>query len=143
MLWHRNEFGERAVLPIFFARHTQHAPPVAEIDFATLAKRAFATVKCRIERDSIARLPAGNFVPDVGDDARCLMAHDDRWPTTPGAAIHAMNIAAANSASFYSHHDFFRTGLRRGNIFVRELFVIFEDQSFHRWQRRIFSIERM
>src|ERR1035437_3754362 len=98
VLWDGHVFGKRAVLPVIFAGYSEHTAPIAEVDVASSAEVAAATVSRGIECYSVARLPVRSSGPNLGDDAGSFMSHDDRRPAPARTAIHAMNITAANPA---------------------------------------------
>ena len=59
------------------------------------------------------------------------MTHDKWWPPPACAAVHTMNIAAANSAGFNGNLHFFGVWFRRGRIFESQTIIFLEDQSLH------------
>src|SRR5258706_1957762 len=101
MLWRRHELRKSPMLPVFFARNTQNPSIIAKVDQPAPAKLAPAAVDRGIQRDAVPRSPAFHAAADRRNDAGRFMAHDDRRPPPPGAAIHSMNVAAANTARLH------------------------------------------
>src|SRR4051812_14480288 len=133
-----DEFSECAVLPIIFAGDTEHAAVVAEVDFTAPAEFAMAAVNCGVERDAIAGGPALDGAANLRDDAAGFVAHDDRRAAAASAAVHAVDVAAANAAGFYGDKDFVGSWRWGGDVFAGEFFVLFKDEGLH---GRVFSIQ--
>ena len=111
---HGDEFRKCAVLPVILAGDAQHSPVIAEVDLATPAVITDAAVDGGVERDPVARVPVLHRGADLVDDPGRLVPHDDGRPTSPGAAIHPMHVAAADANGFDRDEHFIgsRCGVR-------------------------------
>src|SRR5262245_7943723 len=98
-LGHGDVLGEATVLAIIFARYAQHTAIIAKVYFATAAVLTLATINRGIKGDMVSGGPVCDPLTETFDHTRSLMPHDNRWPTPTGAAIHPMDIAAANTTS--------------------------------------------
>ena len=116
VLGDRNVFGEGAVLPVVFTGDPQHAAVVAEVDLAAAAKGASPAVDRGVEGDAVAGFPGGDARPNGGDFARGFVAHDDGRAAASGAAIHAVDVAAADATGLHGDEDFARTGRGIGRV---------------------------
>ena len=58
----------------------------------------------------IANRKTTNFSANTFDHTAGLVPHDNRWNTPSAAAVHAVNVTAADTARFDADQDFFRRG---------------------------------
>ncbi len=126
-----DELGEGAVLAVFAAGDAQNAAVIAEIDLAFAAEIADAAIKGRVESDASARLPLLDGAAHFGDNAGGFVAHDNGGLAASSAAIHAMNVTAANAAGLDGDQDGIRQQLGLRHVFDREPPVFFKCQRFH------------
>src|SRR4051812_33168661 len=90
---HRHKFGKRAVLAVILAGDTQDPAVVAEIDVPALTVSAASAINRGVERHPVTGRPLAHRVSDTGNNARGLMPHNNGWPTSARAAVHAVDIA--------------------------------------------------
>lgn len=95
---HGDEFGEGSGAAVVAAGDAQDLATVAEVHVTAETARASAAVDRGIEGDAIARSETAYGGTDGGDNAGSFVAHDQRGDTAAGAAVVAVNVAAANAA---------------------------------------------
>jgi hypothetical protein len=131
VLRHLHELGERAVLAVVPARDAQHAPVVAQVREPLSREVARGVVDHRVERHALAWLKAGDVAADFLDHAGRLVTHHHRRDAPAGAAVHPVDVAAADAAGLHPHHDVLRPRPRRRHVLDLELPVRLEDEGFH------------
>src|SRR5881296_2451445 len=82
----RDEFGKRAVPPIFFTGNAEHSPLLAQIDQSLAAKLTFSAINGRIEGNAVACIPTMDRAARLGNDPSGFVSHDDRRTPPSGAA---------------------------------------------------------
>src|SRR5438477_12382376 len=76
---HRHKLSECSRTTVITTGDAQNFSTVAEIDFPAQTVLALPAIHGRVKSDAIAFREAGDALADPGDNARCLMSHDDRW----------------------------------------------------------------
>jgi len=128
--------GKGALLAVIAAGDAEHAAILAQVDAATAAIVARATIYRGIKGDTRTRLPLLDGGADPGDDAGGFMPHDNRRLPPSGAAVHAVNVAAADAAGLDGDQDGIRAQFRFRHVFQNQLFILFECQRFHDQDKR-------
>ncbi len=137
-LWQHNLFGKAAVAAILAGGDAEDFAFRAEIHIAGLAFIALAAVFGGVEGDAITELPVGHAFTQRDDFTRCLMPHDDGRLAATAAAVHTVDVTAADAAGFYLHEH-----LACGGHGVGESGVVVklggggEDEGFHGGVRRM------
>src|SRR4029077_8319088 len=74
----RHKLRECSRTTVITAGDAQNLSTVAEIDLAAQTVRALPAIHGRVEGNAIAFREAADALADPGDNACCLMSHDDR-----------------------------------------------------------------
>jgi hypothetical protein len=128
---HGDVFGEGAGAAIVAAGDAENLAIVAEIDVTATAVGAFAAENCRIESDALADFESGNGGAESGDAAGGFVTHDERGDAAAGAAVEAVDVAAADAAGGDFDEDFVGGGLRLWSVGDFEVVVLGEKEGFH------------
>ena len=128
-------------------RYSSHETPrmrrlVAEIDLAAAAEPALAAVDGRVEGDAVAFGPAGDVAAQPGDRAGGLVAHDDRRLPAAGAAVHAVNVAAADAAGGHLQQHVVRSDFRQRPLLNFEMVIGGQYEGFHDIIAQVFAVRR-
>ena len=126
-----DELGKGPMAAVIVAGDPQHAAVVAKIDFAAAAMPAAAAVDRRVEGHAVAGGPIADLGPDVDDRPRRLVAHDDRRLPPAGAAVHAVDVAAADAAGRDAQQDLVRGDLGARPVLDFQMVVGGENEGFH------------
>src|SRR6266576_598023 len=95
---HRHKLGECSRTTVITTGDAQNFSTVAEIDFPAQTVLALPAIHSRDKSDAIAFREAGDALADPGDNARCLMSHDDWWNPASRCSVVVVHIASANPA---------------------------------------------
>ena len=126
-LWRDDKFRERAMLSILRAGDAEHPAIVTQIDFASTAIVAMPAINGGIQSNAVADFPVRDTGADLGNDARRLVTHDDRRLAAARAAVHAVDIAAADAARLDGDKHILRAGLRFRHVGIGKLIIIFRE----------------
>jgi hypothetical protein len=127
-----DEFGEGAVAAIIAAGDAEDLAVIAKVDVAALTVDALAAEDRGIEGHAIAWDEALYGGADAGDDARGLVAHDQRRDAAARGAIVTVDVGTADSAGADLNQDVVRTADRIGHVHIRHLLIFGKEQGFHR-----------
>src|ERR1035438_9141006 len=103
---HSDKLGERAVAPERRCRNSNYLAVIAKVDLAALTIEALAAIDSRIERHSIARAKILHRTAHGFNCSRGLVSHHNRRKPPARAAIVAVYVAPANSASANANQEF-------------------------------------
>ena len=127
-----DKFGEGAVAAIVAARDAKDLTVIAEIDVSALTMDALATEDRGVEGHAIALSEAFYLSTDAGDDARGLMAHNQRRDAAARGAVVAVDVGTADPAGADLDQHILRTTDRISHVHVRHLLIFGKEQGFHR-----------
>lgn len=128
---HGDVFGECAVAAIVAAGDAEDLTVVAEIDEAAFAIGALTAGDGGVEGDAVADGEINDRGAEAGDDARCFMTHDERRDAAAGAAIVAVDVAAADAAGADLNEDFAWSDCGLGQVAEVKRAVVFENECLH------------
>ena len=131
-----DELGEGAVTAVIAAGDAEDLAVVAEVHVAALTVDALAAEDRGIEGHAVARGETLHLGADSGDDARGLVAHDQRGDAAARGAVVAMDVGTADPAGADLDQDVFRTADRIGHVHVGHLLIFGEEQGFHEGRER-------
>ena len=126
-----DEFGEGTGAAVVAAGNAENLAVVAEIDVTAATVGAFTAENGGVEGDAFADFECGDRGTEGGDDAGGFVAHDERWDAAAGAAVEAVDIAAADAAGSDLDEDFVGGGLRLWSVGDFEVVVLGEEEGFH------------
>ena len=126
-----NVFGEGAGTAVVAAGDAEDLAVVAQIDVAAFAVGAGAAEDGGIEGDALADSESGDGGAEGGDDAGGFVAHDERRNAAAGAAVEAVDVAAADAAGGDLDEDFVGGGVGLGSVSDFEVVVFGEEEGFH------------
>ena len=124
--------GERPVAPPLVGRDAEDATVVAQVRQAVGAEPAPPAVDGAVERDGLARREARDRSADRLDRARRLVAHDQRRDAPARAAVHAVDVAAADPDGLDPDQDVLVADLWLRRVDVLEPPGGREEQGSHR-----------
>ncbi len=130
-LRHSDKFGKGSGAAVVATGDTEDLAAVAEVDFSALAEGAGSAEDRRVEGDAVAGAEAGDGVAYGSDSAGSLMAHDDWGNASPGGAVVAVNIAAADPASGHADEQVAGSGGGQRDVAQGESVVRLKDERSH------------
>ena len=92
---------------------------------------AAAAIDRRVKGHAVANCPIADFGPDFDDRPRRLVPHDDRRLSPAGAAIHAVDIAAADAAGRDAKQDLVRGDIGTRPVLDFQMVIGGEYEGFH------------
>ncbi len=117
-------FGEGAGAAVVAAGNAEDLAIVAEVDVATFAVGASAAEDGGVEGDALADFEGGDGGAECSDDAGGFVAHDERGDAAAGAAVEAVDVAAADAAGGDFDEDFVGGGFRLRSVGDFEVVVL-------------------
>ena len=124
-------FGEGAGAAVVAAGDAEDLAIVAEIDVTATAIGAFAAEDGGIEGDALTDFEGGNGGAESGDAAGGFVAHDEWGDAAAGAAVEAVDVAAADAAGGDFDEDFVGGGRGLWSVGDFEVVVLGEKEGFH------------
>jgi hypothetical protein len=126
-----DEFREGAGAAVVAARDAEDLAIVAKIDVTAFAVGAGAAEDGGVERYALADFECGDGGAERGDEAGGFVAHDEWRDAAAGAAVEAVDVAAADAAGGDLDEDFVGGGLGLGGVGDFEVVVSGEEEGFH------------
>ena len=136
MLRYGDVVRHRPMATVVVAGDSQHAAVVAQADIAPTTVEAAAAVDGRVKVTRSPTVQPETSIPSCAITRR-LVPHDQRRLPPARAAVHAVDIAAADSACRDADENLVRADLRLGNILKLEVIVACQNQSF----QQVFSVQ--
>ena len=130
-------FGEGAGAAVVAAGDAEDLAVVAEIDVTAFAVGAGAAEDGGVEGDAVADFECGDGGAECGDDAGGFVAHDEWGDAAAGAAVEAVDVAAADAAGGDLDEDFVGGGIGFRSVGDFEVVVFGEEEGFHFFSRLV------
>jgi len=99
------KLSERPGTPIVSARNAKDLAAIAEVHLSAQTAGTSATINRGIKSDAVARAKITYVFTDSFHNPGRFVPHDDGWNATPGRAVVAVNIAAADSTRGYPNEE--------------------------------------